>query len=151
RADEMVKIHGMFAAPSRVEEALRNIDGIGAAAVTPHRASTGSVCLVAHVQVDDDTLTPERVDARLRAVLPGNLVPALVMRHDELPRTERQKLDRRRLEEVALVRWRSAPARATWSEFEFWCLAEVRRIVGLDDIALDDDLFLVGVDSLSAL
>jgi acyl-coenzyme A synthetase/AMP-(fatty) acid ligase/thioesterase domain-containing protein len=151
RADEMVKIHGMFVAPSRVEEALRNIDGIGAAAVMPHRAPTGSVCLVAHVQVDDDTLTPEAVDARLREVLPGNIVPAIVVRHDELPRTERQKVDRRSLDQAPLARWRSVPIRGTRSEFELWCLAEVRRIVGLDDIGLEDDLFEVGMDSLSAL
>jgi acyl-coenzyme A synthetase/AMP-(fatty) acid ligase len=39
RADHLVKIHGIFVAPSRVEQQLRAVDGIGAAAVltTPTR------------------------------------------------------------------------------------------------------------------
>lgn len=151
RADEMLKIHGIFVAPSRVEEALQTIDGIGAAAVVPNVGATGQIRLVAHVQVTDDALTPEVVHADLRQRLPRHLVPAIVVRHDALPRTERQKLDRRALESAPLTRWRSAPARDARGEVEQWCLSEVRRIAGLHDIGPDDDLFEAGLDSLSAL
>jgi acyl-coenzyme A synthetase/AMP-(fatty) acid ligase/thioesterase domain-containing protein len=151
RTDEMVKIHGRFVAPSRVEQVLRSIDGIGAAAVIPTSASIGKVRLVAHVRVDDDALTPEQVHAHLRKRLPWHMMPAIVVRHHELPRTERHKLDRRSLEGAALVRWRSAARRETFVDVERWCLAEVRRIVGLDDIGPDDDLFEAGLDSLAAL
>jgi thioesterase domain-containing protein len=151
RADEMVKVKGAFVAPSRVEEALQSIDGIGAAAATLHRAANDSVRVVAHVQVVDDRLTPERVDAQLRERLPRDLVPAVVVRHDELPRTERMKLDRQALERVPIVRWRSSPARKFTSEFQWWCLAEVRQIIGIDDVGPDDDLFEAGLDSIGAL
>jgi acyl-coenzyme A synthetase/AMP-(fatty) acid ligase/thioesterase domain-containing protein len=151
RADEMAKVKGAFVAPSRVEEALQSIDGIGAAATTLHRAANDSVRVVARVQVVDDTLTPERVDAQLRERLPPELVPAILVRHEELPRTQRMKLDRRALENEPLVRWRSSPARKFTSEFEWWCLAEVRRIIGLDDVGPDDDLFKAGLDSIGAL
>jgi thioesterase domain-containing protein len=151
RADEMVKVKGAFVAPSRVEEALQSIDGIGDAAAVLHRTANDSVRVVAHVQVVDDTLTPERVDAQLRERLPLELVPAVVMRHDELPRTERMKLDRNALEREPLVRWRSSPARKFTSEFEWWCLAEVRRIIGVDDVGPDDDLFEAGLDSIGTL
>jgi len=49
------------------------------------------------------------------------------------------------------VRWRSTPARVPTVDVERWCLSEVRRIVGLDDIGPDDDLFEAGLDSLSVL
>ena len=61
RVDELVKIRGVFVAPSRAEEALRTIDGIGAAAVLPMTMASGNTLLVAHVQVDNDALRPEHV------------------------------------------------------------------------------------------
>ena len=150
-ADEMVKVKGTFVAPSRVEQVLESIDGIGAAAAMLHYAADNSVRVVAHVQVVDDTLTPEHVDAQVREQLPPELVPAILMRHDELPRTQRMKLDRQALENEPLVRWRSTPARTFTSEFEWWCLAVARRIIGFDDLGSDDDLFDAGLDSLGAL
>ena len=151
RADEMVKVKGSFVAPSRVEQALQSIDGIGDAAALLHRGDDDVVRVVAHVQVVDDTLTPEHVDAQLRERLPSDLVPAILVRHDELPRTQRMKVDRHGLESMPLVRWRSSPARKFRSEFEWWCLAEARRIIGLDDVGPDDDLFEAGLDSIGAL
>jgi thioesterase domain-containing protein len=151
RANEMVKVKGSFVAPSRVEQALKSIDGISAAAVILQPAPNDAVRVVAHVQVDDETLTPERVDAELRERLPAELLPAIVMRHDELPSTPRMKLDRRALENGPLVRWRSTPARGHRGDYEWWCLAHARRIIGLDDVGPDDDLFEAGLDSLGAL
>jgi len=151
RADELVKIHGVFVAPSRLEEELRTIDGISAAAVIATDTSSGHTLLVAHVQVDNHALKPERVEMLLRTRLPRHLMPAILVRHDVLPRTDRAKVDKRALERAPLVRWRSSPARIPTSPIERWCLSEIRRIVGLDDIGPDDDLFEAGLDSLSAL
>src|SRR4029079_16519780 len=88
---------------------------------------------------------------RLQAGLPEHLMPAILVRHNALPRTERQKVDRRALDDAPLVRWRSASVRRDGFETRRWCLADVRRIVGLDGIAHHDDLFAVGLDSLGAL
>jgi acyl-CoA synthetase (AMP-forming)/AMP-acid ligase II/thioesterase domain-containing protein len=151
RADEMMKVRGAFVAPSRVDAALESIDGIGASATMLHRTANDSLRVVSHVQVIDDALTPERVVLELRERLPHDLVPAILVRHDELPRTQRMKIDRRALESDPLVRWRCSPARLPRSEFEWWCVAEARRVIGLDDLAPDDDLFEAGLDSLGAL
>jgi acyl-coenzyme A synthetase/AMP-(fatty) acid ligase/thioesterase domain-containing protein len=151
RADEMVRVKGAFVAPSRIEAALHSIDGIGDAAVLLHTAANDSVRVVAHVQVVDDTLTPEAVDAQLRQRLPRDLVPAVIVRHDELPRSQRMKVDRKALEQAPLVRWRASRARKPTTNFEWWCVAEVRRIIGIDDIGVDDDLFEAGLESISAL
>jgi acyl-coenzyme A synthetase/AMP-(fatty) acid ligase/thioesterase domain-containing protein len=151
RADEMVKVKGSFVAPSRVEQALESIDGIGAAAAVLHRGTNDSVRIVAHVQVVDHELTPGRVDAEMKKRLSPELLPAIIVRHDELPRTQRMKIDRSALEHQPLVRWRSTRARSPRSEFEWWCVAEARRIIGLDDLTPDDDLFGAGLDSLGAL
>jgi len=151
RADELVKIHGVFVAPSRLEAELRTIDGIGAASAIAAQMARGNTLLVAHVQVDDRALTPDRVEQHLRPRLPRHLMPAILVRHDVLPRTDRGKVDRRALQGEPLVRWRVTGPRPPASETERWCLAEVRCIVGLDDIGPDDDLFDIGLDSLGAL
>ena len=49
------------------------------------------------------------------------------------------------------MRWRTAPVRAARTDLERWCLGKIQLIVGLDDIDPDDDLFAVGLDSLSVL
>jgi thioesterase domain-containing protein len=151
RADEAIKVRGAFVAPSRVDMVLQSIDGIGSSTTVLHRTENGSFRIIAHVQVVDDALTPERVDAVLRERLPPDLVPAIVMRHDELPRNQRMKVDREALEAMPLLRWRSSRRRPPKTLFEWWCQAEVRRITGLDDLGPDDDLFDAGLDSLGAL
>jgi len=151
RVDELVKVHGMFVAPSRLEEELRMIDGVGAAAAIATTTIGEHVVLSAHVQVDDDSLTPEQVETHLRARLPRHLIPAILVRHDELPRSDRQKIDRRALERAPLVRWRAEPARLAATDLERWVLGKIQLIVALDDIGPDDDLFAVGLDSLSVL
>src|SRR6185436_6401050 len=140
-----------FVAPSRLEEELRTIEGIGAAAAVATTTPGGDVVLVGHVQVVDDALTPDRVDAHLHARLPRHLMPSILVRHDELPRTDRHKADRRALSQAPLVRWLTTPARPPRSDLHRWCLGKIQLIVGLDDIGPEDDLFAVGLDSLSVL
>jgi len=151
RVDELVKVHGMFVAPSRLAQELSAISGIGAAAAIPTTTVSGNVVLVGHVQVIDDAVTPEHVLTVLRGRLPRHLMPAILVRHDDLPRGERLKIDRRALENTPLLRWRSVAAPVPTTEVQRWCLGEIQRIVGLDDIGLDDDLFEAGLDSLSVL
>ena len=145
RADEMVKVKGIFVAPSRVEEALQSIDGIGDAAAMLHRTANDSfasspTCRSSTTRSRRSVSTPNCGER-----LPPELVPAVVVRHDELPRTERMKLDRSALEAAAARAMAVVAAAKFTSEFEWWCLAEVRRIIGVDDVGPDDDLFEAGL------
>ncbi len=151
RIDEMVKINGMLVGPSESEEALRLIPGIGNAAVLPHRTPNGKTRLVAHLRVDDPTLTPEAVRTQLEARLPRHLMPALLVRHDELPRNERNKLDRTALRSSQLTRWRSTAPREEMSELEWWLVDQVARLLDLGDVGPDDDVWSLGLDSLGAV
>ncbi|MFO1538084.1 MAG: AMP-binding protein [Actinomycetota bacterium] len=150
RVDDMVKINGMLVEPREAEEELRRIPGIGAAAVLPQRMPSGALRLVAHLRVDDANLEPDAVRRVLTSRLPPQLVPAVLVRHDELPVTDRNKLDRAALTAAPLHRWRAAPFRAPANDVERWLLPVVQRLLG-DDVGPDDDLWEMGLDSLGAL
>jgi acyl-coenzyme A synthetase/AMP-(fatty) acid ligase len=126
RVDDMVKISGVLVEPREAEEALRSIPGVRDAAVLGHRTPAGKTRLVAHVAVDPG-LTPEAVRSRLDEVLPRHLVPNLLVRHDELPRNDRNKLDRVGLAAAPLVRWRSRAPRVPTVETEVWLVGRVGR------------------------
>lgn len=150
RVDDMVKINGMLVEPRETEDVLARVPGIGAVAVLPQTMPSGATRLVAHVRVDDETLDPDVVRAEVVRRLPPQLVPAVLMRHDALPVTERAKLDRTALRSMPLQRWRATAPRAPSTDFERWLLDVVRGILG-DDVGPDDDLWEMGLDSLGAI
>lgn len=151
RIDEMVKINGLLVEPREAEEVLRAMPGIGNAAVLAHRTPSGGTRLVGHVVVTDPALNPEGVRSHLEATLPRHLVPAVLMRHDDLPPNDRGKLDRVRLQSMEVVRWRSTAVRSTAVELEVWLCGQVSRILDLGDVGPDDDIWQLGIDSLGAV
>ncbi|MEY4372967.1 MAG: hypothetical protein RL219_1736, partial [Actinomycetota bacterium] len=151
RIDDMVKINGLLVEPREAERVIAAIPGIRAVAVIPHTTRSGKARLVAHVSLDDSTLTPESVQAVLLASLPRHLIPSLLVRHDELPAGDRSKLDRPKLRSSALTPWRSQPPRSTDDEVELWLLGRLGELLELADIAPDDDLWFLGLDSLGAV
>lgn len=151
RIDDMVKINGMLVEPREPEEALRAIPGIGNAAVLAHNTPSGKTRLIAHLRVDDPDLTPEAVHAQLESHLPKHLLPAMMVRHDELPHNERNKLDRAALQRSGLTRWRSLPPRVHTSELELWLTAQLADLLDLGDVGPEDDMWRLGLDSLGAV
>ncbi len=151
RIDDMVKINGLLVEPREAERVLAAIDGIRSAAVIPHATRSGKWRLVAHVSLDDPRLTPATVHAALAERLPRHLIPSLIVRHDVLPAGDRLKLDRPALRAMKLSPWRAGPARTTYDEIELWLLGRLCEMLELGDIAPDDDLWYLGLDSLGAV
>jgi acyl-coenzyme A synthetase/AMP-(fatty) acid ligase/thioesterase domain-containing protein len=151
RVDDMVKINGLLVEPAEAEGALRSMPGIGNAAVVVHQTPSGASRLVAHVRVDDPSLTPEGVRSHLEDRLPKHLVPAMLVRHDELPINERGKTDRAALRSAEPIRWRTAPPRRSTTELERWVIGQVARILDLGEVGPDDDIWHLGLDSLGAV
>ena len=137
--------------PREAEDALAAIHGIGAARVLVHHTPTGKRRLIGHVRVDDDRLTPQAVRAQLTSRLPAHLVPAILVRHDELPSTERGKVDRAALLAAPLEPWRAGPARRATYEPALWVAGQVTRLLDLAEVHVDDDMWDAGMDSLGAV
>lgn len=151
RHDELVKVAGVLVSTAEVERVVAGVSGVVAAVVVPGWTGVRTR-LVAHVVIDPTTgLTPADLRAHLQQRLAPPSVPASVVRHQELPRTDSGKIDRTRLVGAPVVVWREGPVRPARTDREHRVLTVVRRLVGVDDVGPDDDLTAVGLDSLGAV
>ena len=151
RVDDMVKINGRLVEPAEAERVLRNAPGIRNAAVLPRTLASGRHQLVAHVEVDA-SLTIAAVRGLVQRELPTHLVPAVIVRHDALPVTERGKVDRASLHSAPVVAWRdNGESLGGTNRFGAPVLGIVSRILELPDLSPDDVLWDVGCDSLAAI
>ena len=82
----------------------------------------------------------------MRALARGSLVPAVLMRHERLPVTDRGKVDVAALRTTLPVPWRVRPPRKSYSEVEHW-IGEWSSIQGKEiGVANADGFFHVVID-----
>jgi acyl-CoA synthetase (AMP-forming)/AMP-acid ligase II len=102
RSDDMFKVSGATVYPTEVEQALRDIEGVGNAFVTNLSGAQGDR-VAAAVVCDTATTTAEDLRASTRTVLSSFKVPTvwlLVDSDDMIPRGATGKVDIRRLREL---------------------------------------------------
>ncbi|WP_250193353.1 non-ribosomal peptide synthetase [Bacillus velezensis] len=92
RSDGQVKVRGYRIEPGEIEAAIRRIDGIREAAVTP-RTEHGETALYAYIEGRES----DDVRAELATRLPAYMMPAQFIKMSEWPVTPSGKLDRRAL------------------------------------------------------
>lgn len=146
RNDSQVKLRGQRIELGEVESALRCIDGVrdAAAAVQGHGDTRQ---LVGYVVGD---VAPQSVADLLRARLPAGLVPTVIQALPSLPLSPNGKLDRRALPlPPAASRGTSAP-RGPRSAVEATLAALWSGLLGVSNVAGDDDFFALGGHSLLA-
>ncbi|MFF4813798.1 amino acid adenylation domain-containing protein [Kitasatospora sp. NPDC001309] len=99
RADFQVKVQGHRIELGEVEAALLRRPGVRAAAAVAEGEPGGPRRLLGYVVGDAASaeLPEEELRAALGRELPGYMVPARIVRLDELPLTDNGKVDRRRL------------------------------------------------------
>ncbi len=151
RADNVVKINGKLVEPSEPERVLASIPGVDRAVVLVQERSRGGHRLVAHVQVAPDaTVGAADVRRAVVAEVAPHLVPAVIVRHESLPITDRGKVDRQALKTADPVPWRDGVSDRAPSLNEAAVLAVAAEVLGFDDVGPDDDLWDLGLDSLGA-
>ncbi|MGW1596877.1 amino acid adenylation domain-containing protein [Streptomyces sp. NPDC002343] len=146
RADAEFKISGHRVQPAEVESALLSHPRIREAAVAGQALPDGTRRLVAHVVAESPAPSAAETRRHLRARLPAAMVPSAVEFTDRLPRTGSGKIDRAALAEP--------PAHRTPTDGS--CLERTitgiwRQILGTDAVAVDDDVFGLGAQSLQAI
>jgi amino acid adenylation domain-containing protein len=151
RLDDQVKIRGVRVEPGELAHALRELDSIDDAAVVV-QGDGAERKLVAYV-VGAGGASPDApaLQSKLAAHLPPALLPSAIVVLDALPLTPNGKLDRRALPEPG-GRTLSATAGVLSGDTqralaELWI--EVLDLPG--PLGGEDDFFLLGGDSLSAL
>lgn len=150
RSDDMIKANGRLIEPAEVERALASIPGVRRSVVLPRTLASGRTQVVGHLEVDDGA-TPDGVRSALRELLPEYLVPAVFVRHEHMPITERGKVDRQSLRTGAVTPWRSAVVVESDDALVAAVSAVVKQVLGIDHLDPDDVLWDIGCDSLSAM
>ncbi|MDX2030616.1 MAG: amino acid adenylation domain-containing protein [Blastocatellia bacterium] len=99
RRDSQLKIGGFRVEPAEVEGALRRLPGVEDGVVTVHTTVGGGKRLLGYVkrQAGAPALSADELRERLRADLPGYMVPDSLTILDQFPHTPNGKIDHRAL------------------------------------------------------
>lgn len=140
RLDNQVKILGNRIEPAEIVMHLNSFNGIKQSAVF----TTGSNELVAAVACFGRKPLVEDVRKYLQSLLPPAMVPARYVMLQELPLAASGKIDVMQLRSML-------PAHSDDIAIESSVASRFREILCQDNIALDDDFFLLGGDSLGTV
>ncbi|KIG14640.1 putative non ribosomal peptide synthetase protein [Enhygromyxa salina] len=150
RRDGFFKLRGHRIEPGEIEAKLRALPGVRAAAVDLREDRSGPARLLGFYVASEGSPDPAALRDQLAEALPSAMVPAVLVRVDDLPRTPTGKLDRRAL---AL---RPAPAAATRAHADPSDAAQAAvwavwtDLLGHPPPGVDVDFFASGGDSLGA-
>ncbi|MFF4045018.1 amino acid adenylation domain-containing protein, partial [Streptomyces sp. NPDC001816] len=156
RTDDQVKIRGVRIEPGEVEAALTGLAVVRDAAVLVREDVPGDKRLVAYyVPTAEAEARSEADPATLRAELgrslPEHMVPAAFVKLERIPVTPNGKTDRRALpapEQDAFARGAYVAPRTPVEES---VAAVWSRVLGVDQVGVEDSFFELGGDSIRAV
>ncbi|WP_460157480.1 non-ribosomal peptide synthetase [Pseudomonas sp. S2_H10] len=150
RLDQQVKLRGFRVEPQEIEARLLAQEGVAQAVVLVRETSAGGQ-LIGYFTATDTSEAIDAQTARLKAALaaelPEYMVPAQLMRLEEMPLGPSGKLDRRALPEP---QWQVREHVEPVTELERQIAAIWRQVLGLAQVGLRDDFFALGGHSLLA-
>ena len=149
RTDEQVKVRGFRIELGEIETALRFQPEIVDAAAVVHE-NQSSVTQIAAYLVPSNGSIPDSVVLRQRLSehLPVYMLPAVFITVEALPRNPNGKLNRRMLPRIDHQSKNTRPAE---SKEEIAISAMFAEVLGIDSVAVEDDFFALGGDSLGAM
>ncbi|WP_245555904.1 non-ribosomal peptide synthetase, partial [Nocardia cerradoensis] len=151
RSDFQVKIRGQRIELGEVEAALLADERIARAVCVAHTTPAGDELVGYAVAAPGHTVDSVALIADLRGVLPGYMVPTVIVVLDELPLSANGKIDRKALPAPEAPARRSGdsivePRTAT----ERQLAALVTEVLGCESLGVEDSFFDLGGNSLSA-
>ena len=165
RADQQIKIRGHRIEPAEVEAVLQQQAGVGEVALIGGERLTAIVAR----RANDPNIAPQKIPQRsewasmlqdiLRHKLPDYMVPSLILECKALPRNPHGKFDRAALVAILAadaVKVVEEPSNSTSSRrftgprtpAENQLVRIWQRVLGRNDIGIDDNFFDAGGDSL---
>jgi amino acid adenylation domain-containing protein len=149
RMDEQIKIRGYRIETQEIVSALNSHPSVSDSIVTLGIDASREPCMVAYVVLSNSALTRSGLVEFLAQTLPPFMIPAVFVRLESLPATDNGKVDRASLplpasNNMLLERAPSAPANA----LEETIAAIVRSLLGIQQIGVDENFFLLGGHSL---
>ncbi|MGV9358466.1 amino acid adenylation domain-containing protein [Streptomyces misionensis] len=149
RADTQVKVRGFRIELGEVESAVAAHPDTAQTVVVVREDRPGDRRLVAYVvPVPGAGADPEALRAHVAERLPDYMVPAAFVPLDALPLTGTGKLDRRAL---PAPDYTGGGGRAPRNEREQLLCALFADLLGVADVAIDDNFFAMGGDSIVSI
>lgn len=152
RKDNQVKLRGYRIELGEIEAALASHANVESAAVVLVGTRGSEQRLVGHVT---PKLDPERlsdIERHIRQSLPAYMVPSSIVGLERMPLTANGKVDRSWLaNHFASVREPTPANRAANGPTEHKLLALWKQVIGLTELNVEDDFFIVGGNSLLAV
>ncbi|MEA2694979.1 MAG: hypothetical protein QOJ16_4366, partial [Acidobacteriota bacterium] len=149
RADQQIKLRGFRIELGEIEAAFSALDGVREAVVLLREDRPGDPRLVGYF-VGEEGITIPSLRQGLARSLPEYMVPALLVRLDELPLTPSGKVDRRALPAVEAVG--REPGELAWprTALEEALVGLWSEVLGVSRLGIHDDFFALGGHSLLA-
>ncbi|HEX7321930.1 MAG TPA: phosphopantetheine-binding protein, partial [Mycobacterium sp.] len=152
RTDHQVKVRGFRVELGEVDEALKAVDGVTAAASRAWEVQ-GSTTLAGYVVLQqppaaeaEKSAAVARVRAELAQVLPGYMMPSSITVLETMPKTESGKLNRPALPQpVVSTTGHSEPP---CTDTEHTLAAVFIELLPITEIGRFDDFFALGGDSI---
>ncbi|MFG1989877.1 amino acid adenylation domain-containing protein [Actinoplanes sp. NPDC048988] len=153
RGDDQVKIRGFRIELGEVESALKAIDGVLDAVVVATAAAAGAAprLIAAYLPSPTRPVMPEDLRAALGRRLPAFMVPSFFLALERFPRTPSGKVDRRAVARIQAGPPPSPGSRRPATARERRIAEQVAAVLGVAEMAADDDFFRRGGDSLRAV
>ncbi|MDX1999260.1 MAG: amino acid adenylation domain-containing protein, partial [Thermoanaerobaculia bacterium] len=153
RIDQQVKVRGVRIELGEVERQLASHPAVREAVAVTAPAPSGGVQLVAFVTPAVDSPPPvAALVSHLRERLPQAMLPAAMYWRETLPRTPAGKIDRRELgREATEAPPPTAAGRPAASDRERRLAAIWAEVLGVPEVAADDNFFGIGGDSILSI
>lgn len=146
RKDWMVKINGQRVEPGEIEAVIKACHGILDATVKDFKNIYSQVYLTAYY-VDKSPVDIHVLKKDLGEKLPSYMMPAFFVKLDKLPLNANGKLDRNALEAPEAVDFKSEYTAPETDIQKLLCKA-YEKILGVENVGIDDDFFTLGGDSI---
>jgi amino acid adenylation domain-containing protein len=155
RGDRQLKVRGVRVEPAEIERVLRAHPGVADVAVVPYEREPGEGALAAYVVATEESAPPAPAALRAHAVaeLPAAMVPAAWVSLGALPLTANGKVDRRQLPAPSREHLAAGPAGSSRpeGEMEGEVVEIFERVLGVEEVGVEDDFFALGGHSLLAV
>lgn len=162
RSDDQVKIRGYRVEIGEVENAISLLPDVESVVVIAQSLNNSQrllgYCVVPGLSEQERALCSQTLLASLRQQLPNYMVPAMLVVIEEFPRNVSGKVDRKRLPDPSTQIQTQAQANVAniasarmASPTELLVSAAMAEVLKLPQVGIEDDFFLLGGDSISAI